>query len=698
MATSNHTKAGVCLAFLIVLSCAFWPLGGQTLEAANAGSPGGNAGAIVGIAPSDSAFVLEIDSFEYTLSTVDQFLQGVSPLPMGLRMLVRAQLGQILGNPALPGLDMNGTVGAFAMAPANPVPPDQIDPENPDHDGFTAILVPVTDYNQFISANPNCGSADAQGVSKLDISPTDTALIKQAGSYAFVAGEKFYDQAIAVANDIAAAAAAPAQAGADVFVPQVAGKPVRLFIDVKKLVAGAAPAMDQVRQMQAGGQQAQGLPPQMMSMDFSAMAENLDLEFVTVGLSASADVLNLSADAVALPNSKLASTFTRGSQELAASLMMLQARPPSQMGPDLASVQALLPGAGNADLVGKLNLVELIQLAAMMSPMQVPPIDIKATGSGAYAITADNGAITIDVALPKQHLTEIITASMTMSDTITMLQDPQMPQPQQLPQPQLPALPEVSTPTAPEPVAIAPDDSSAAGGRITVRVAGARLVRYSDIKQGILPLGQTDGYTLSLLAELPEPALKISGGVIEKATTSTGKSLLPQHSWQRNIGFSKLSADGRTALFNVELALPDYAARSLEEISGQLEYVTGSGGKEVDLGVVAMKAGTRGQALNAVISSVQEDPYGNNESLVGLKVNLPPEALKSVAISAGAGSPLVVNPRSPIAMGSATTFRLPIRGKLPPQARIVLTVYERFNRTTVPFRLTQISLTGEPAG
>jgi len=210
-----------------------------------------------------------------------------------------------------------------------------------------------------------------------------------------------------------------------------------------------------------------------------------------------------------------------------------------------------------------------------------------------------------------------------------------------------------------------------------------------------MPLGQRNGYTLSLLVDLPEPALKIASGVIEKAQTSTGKSLLPQHSWQWNIRFFKLSTDGTAALFDVDLALPDYNVKSIEELSGQLEYVTGSGGRQVDLGMMTLKAGAKGQALNAVVSSAEQDPYGNNESTVRLRLDLPPESLKSVAIS-GSGSPVPVSIAGRSGIGNATTFKLAVPGKLPTQGRIVLTVYEQFEKTAVPFKLTRISLTGEP--
>lgn len=689
VANSKHIQAIVCLAYLIVLSGAFGLIGGQSF----AGSAGGNAGAIVRIVPADSVVVLEVDNFEYTLSTVDQFLQGISPIPLGLQMLVRAQFAQVLGNPTIAGVDMNGTFGAFVLAPPKGAGPGELTQADPDSVGFAGVLVPVTDYSQFITANPNCGAPDAQGISKLKLGATEL-LVKQAGNFAFVTQYLFYDKAVAIANGVAASAVGQGQGRTDVFVSQVAGKPVRLFVDIGKAVGELGPMAEQMKQAQGVAPGGQALPPAVMNMDFSEIGKSLELEFVTLGLSPSADVLNASVDIVSLPNSKLAAVFAPDSQELAEGLAMLKAKRPNEMGAALATVQALLPDAGNADFAGTFNLVEMMQMAAMMSPMELPAIDMKATSGGGYAINVDNGALTFDLALPKQHLSEIITASMTMTDVMPGMAE--LPQAQELPEPV-----EMATPSAPiDPVTVVdPGDRGAvAGGGLKVRVAGARLVRESDIERGILPLGQTNGYTLSLLAELPEPALKISGGTIEKARTDTGKSLLPAHAWQRKIGFVKLSKDRGAALFDVELALPDYDVKSLEELSGQLEYITGSGTKEVDLGVMALKAGARGQRLNAVVSSVEKDPYGNNATILRLKLDLPPESLKSVAFFASGGSPMAVNPTGHITIGSATTFRLAIGNQVPAQARIVLTVYETFNRNAVPFSLGRMSLTGEPTG
>src|SRR3989304_8208540 len=56
--------------------------------------------------PSDCLFCVRINNFEDTLSMLDQYLAGGSPMPMGTSMLIRMQLANILGSPQLTGLNM----------------------------------------------------------------------------------------------------------------------------------------------------------------------------------------------------------------------------------------------------------------------------------------------------------------------------------------------------------------------------------------------------------------------------------------------------------------------------------------------------------------------------------------------------------------------------------------------------------------
>ena len=49
------------------------------------------------VVPAESLFCARVNNFDYTLSRIDQFLAGVSPVPMATSMLVRMQLAQLFG-------------------------------------------------------------------------------------------------------------------------------------------------------------------------------------------------------------------------------------------------------------------------------------------------------------------------------------------------------------------------------------------------------------------------------------------------------------------------------------------------------------------------------------------------------------------------------------------------------------------------
>jgi len=260
-------------------------------------------------------------------------------------------------------------------------------------------------------------------------------------------------------------------------------------------------------------------------------------------------------------------------------------------------------------------------------------------------------------------------------------------------EPAIPAIGDVSpfpglgevTPTAPERVT----------GPMNVKVAGVRLVRYSDFERGIMPLGQRDGYTLSLIAELPAPAIRVSGGRMEKATTDTGKSLLPKDQWGRKIKFPRLAKDKKTVVFDVELLLPDEDVEGLEELSGTLEYLTADASRAVDLGVMDFKVGAKGRGLGTVIRSIEKDPWQKSATVLSLRLSLRPEAVKSAEFFAQDGTKLDVSQRGYESIAGTTTLKFSIKGKLPPKGRIVLNVFEGLKKNEISFELTEISLTGQ---
>ncbi len=228
--------------------------------------------------------------------------------------------------------------------------------------------------------------------------------------------------------------------------------------------------------------------------------------------------------------------------------------------------------------------------------------------------------------------------------------------------------------------------------RGNVRVAAVRLVRVSDSALGILPLGQRAGYTLSLMAELPEAAVKVNGGLVIKATTNAMQSLLPVHEWDRRILGTTPARDGRTILFEVRLALPDENATGLEGVSGTLEYVTAGGSQSVDIGTMAFEKGAKGSQFGAVIESIGTDPFNNNPAVIYLRLDIKEQEIESVEFS-----DKNIQMVSKQALGDATLVKCAAAGgPLPSSGSVAVKVYEDLQVKTFAFDIGGVSLTGGP--
>ena len=172
MIKSKHLRSIVAAWFLVLLSFA----AGVRAEI----SPRSKGGELLGILPAESLFCVRVNNLDQTLSSMDQFLVGISPAPMTVSMLVRGQLAKVLGSAELNGVNMGGSFALFGVTsagkPPGPKPSDM----------FIGALVPITDYKQFIDGNPNLSPPDANGVSKNTSSTFGAMCIKQVGNYALI--------------------------------------------------------------------------------------------------------------------------------------------------------------------------------------------------------------------------------------------------------------------------------------------------------------------------------------------------------------------------------------------------------------------------------------------------------------------------------------------------------------------------------
>jgi hypothetical protein len=152
------------------------------------------------LVPADSLFCVRVNNFDHVFGMLDQYLAGVSPVPMVATVFARMQLVGALGDPVLN--DVN-TAGDFAIfGTGSPVEPN----ENPLDKLFIAALVPVTDYNNFVSDNPSCDQPDANGISVIKaggaLNPDKRMLVASAGGYALLGSAGDYAKLLSIAKSV----------------------------------------------------------------------------------------------------------------------------------------------------------------------------------------------------------------------------------------------------------------------------------------------------------------------------------------------------------------------------------------------------------------------------------------------------------------------------------------------------------------
>jgi len=186
MITSKLLRSSIVVGSLIIF---------VFVAAVFAQSPGNpTSDELLRIVPAESLFCVRVNNLDQTLGQTDQFLTGVSPAPMWLSMIIRGHLAKLLGSPELTGVNMNGSFAVFGtIAPGEPVGEDLI-----------SILIPVTDYQQLVSENPNITQPDANGVSKMTSGP----ILIQVGNFALLKWQKCYDKLIETAKSISSASSA----------------------------------------------------------------------------------------------------------------------------------------------------------------------------------------------------------------------------------------------------------------------------------------------------------------------------------------------------------------------------------------------------------------------------------------------------------------------------------------------------------
>ena len=372
---------------------------------------------LLAMVPAESLFCIRVNHFEYTLSQIDQFLAGISPVPMAASISVRTQFAKMLGSPQLAGVNMAGSFTLFGPILGT----DMSDPDN------IAILVPVTDYKEFVSGNPNVSQPDRNGISKITSTKMHPLLVTQVNSYALVTPQGNNSELITTAKSISGGEMTGLATALDAAkAKQAAEQPIWAYANIElvekthgtaisgqfeqfKMMAGAAKPSGESNTAGTAG---------IMNIDIEKLMKETHL--VSLTITPTPNVLNMTYTMSALPGTKMENTYF--TDPMAMRGLSDKLKDPKKMGAQFKPISALLPEAAEADFAGTYNLVYLLKMLLSFAPMPMPQIDVPTKSNIAFAGKVGKEAMTVDIALPKEHLAEIMAAAMMMQQK--MMQTP----------------------------------------------------------------------------------------------------------------------------------------------------------------------------------------------------------------------------------------------------------------------------------
>ncbi len=395
---------------------------------------------LLALLPDTTIACARVNNLDFTLALIDQYLMGLSPVPMIATMGVRAGLAQVTQDQNLQVINTGGNLTLVVLPPAG-----QGDPQ-------AALLIP------FKGAD-SAATLKAAGI----LTIPDTA-------YGFKS-------------------LTPAQLSADLFkgqslqpslttrqLDETATAPIWLYVNLPKAVEFIAPAAETMLQNQAAAN------PQLKSaIDQAEQVKQIgkEIQCVSVSVYPSGPMLTLDMDLIPAAGSKFGASLNKNMFNLQPTpemdpitrgmVTMLQALKVKD--PSAVKEEAIvgIRNADKADFVGVFSVPELIaniaQIASQQpgqqqSAMQLMMVAGVAQQMGtqikskmAMAFTVQENALNIQIAIPKKHVVELVQAVKAMQQNMNQAA------------PQGAATPPATKPMAPKRVPVPAEPNQPAGAR-----------------------------------------------------------------------------------------------------------------------------------------------------------------------------------------------------------------------------------------
>jgi len=359
--------------------------------------------------PAESLFCVRVNNLDYTTGMIDRLLADIMPVPLGMSVLVRAQLAGLLGNPEPAGLDTTGSFAVFGIAEAT-----EQGGKNTKPDVSVGALVPISDYSQFISGNPNCSQPDANGVIKItgQKMPVMPALKAGNSNYLLVGIRGNYDKLLSMARSFSAEDYKALDGVLSTSDSRAATRE-RIWLFINPASAAKFSASFGTAWLEQHHSQAKSVDINDVQSEQSSTAPKpvIDANEITAGAKAfvvsitpKPNLLRAKITLSAVPGSKLASDLSKESEPMAELLKTIGAKQPEDLAGQMEAITSLISRAKRADFVGTYDLMNLFRTTMSRAGRSLPQINTAGQSTLVYAGRFYKNKIMFDIAVPKENL------------------------------------------------------------------------------------------------------------------------------------------------------------------------------------------------------------------------------------------------------------------------------------------------------
>jgi hypothetical protein len=145
------------------------------------GSPKRASDGLLRVVPAKTLFCVRINKFQNTIKAANKFLKDVAPPSFDAETQVLSKLGKLLGNENLRGVNKRGNFAIFGVEVQG-----ESAARHPMANLFMGALIPVRNYEKFISRNPNASEPDDKGISTITLDGRTRALVTNFRRFAIV--------------------------------------------------------------------------------------------------------------------------------------------------------------------------------------------------------------------------------------------------------------------------------------------------------------------------------------------------------------------------------------------------------------------------------------------------------------------------------------------------------------------------------